>query len=73
MCSRSEYFLSLFEIIVFMAFSIFIFLNIMLQLHSRLLSLGGTCAQDLGVADERTDLAEVEPWIDLFWTKLQEQ
>ena len=42
----------------------------LLQVHHRLLALGGTCAQDLGVADERTDLEEVEPWIDSFWSKI---
>lgn len=41
------------------------------EVHHRLLALGGTCAQDLGVADERTDLEEVEPWIDSFWSKLE--
>eukprot|EP00979_Chaetoceros_neogracilis_P008905 scaffold2002_cov245-Chaetoceros_neogracile.AAC.6 len=40
------------------------------ELHKRLLALGGTCAQELCMADERTELAEVEPWIELFWSKL---
>jgi len=42
------------------------------DLHSRLLALGGKRVVELGLADERTGLTEVEPWIDSFWTSLME-
>jgi len=38
------------------------------QLDTRLEALGGTRLCDLGMADERMGLTEVEPWIkDAFW------
>ncbi|VEU37385.1 unnamed protein product [Pseudo-nitzschia multistriata] len=38
------------------------------QLDARLAALGGTRRCPLGMADERTGLTEVEPWIkDVFW------
>ena len=38
------------------------------QLDVRLAALGGTRQCPLGMADERTGLTEVEPWIrDVFW------
>ena len=41
------------------------------QLDARLEALGGTRLCDLGLADERTGLTEVEPWIqDTFWKSL---
>ncbi len=41
------------------------------QLDARLEALGGTRLCDLGLADERTGLTEVEPWIkDIFWKSL---
>lgn len=41
------------------------------QLDARLEALGGTRVCDLGMADERTGLTEVEPWIqDTFWKSL---
>jgi NADPH-ferrihemoprotein reductase len=41
------------------------------ELDSRLAALGGTQHYALGVADERNDLAEVEPWIDGLWDTLK--
>lgn len=41
------------------------------HLHSRLEALGGTCVHEIGMADERTELEEVEPWIDSFWASLK--
>lgn len=44
------------------------------RLDARLEALGGTRACPLGMADERTGLTEVEPWIDgVFWRSLREQ
>ena len=43
------------------------------QLDSRLESLGGTRFMDLCIADERTGLQEVEPWIQNFWNVVLEQ
>ena len=41
------------------------------QLDARLAALGGTRQCALGMADERTGLTEVEPWIqDTFWKSL---
>ena len=41
------------------------------QLDARLEALGGTRLCDLGLADERTGLTAVEPWIkDIFWKSL---
>lgn len=40
------------------------------EFDQRLASLGGTRFHDLGVADERSDLVEVEPWIAGMWGKL---
>mmetsp|Transcript_16882 Transcript_16882/g.38992 ORF Transcript_16882/g.38992 Transcript_16882/m.38992 type:complete len:174 (-) Transcript_16882:2535-3056(-) len=41
------------------------------QLDARLEALGGNRACPLGMADERTGLTEVEPWIkDVFWKSL---
>jgi sulfite reductase alpha subunit-like flavoprotein len=41
------------------------------QLDSRLEALGGKRVCPLGMADERTGLTEVEPWIkDVFWKSL---
>eukprot|EP00547_Thalassionema_nitzschioides_P008143 CAMPEP_0194228274 /NCGR_PEP_ID=MMETSP0156-20130528/43292_1 /TAXON_ID=33649 /ORGANISM="Thalassionema nitzschioides, Strain L26-B" /LENGTH=168 /DNA_ID=CAMNT_0038960785 /DNA_START=82 /DNA_END=588 /DNA_ORIENTATION=- len=37
------------------------------KLDSRLEALGGTRQLELGMADERTGLGEVEPWIEGFW------
>ena len=43
------------------------------QLDSRLESLGGTRFMDICIADERTGLQEVEPWIQNFWNVVLEQ
>jgi sulfite reductase alpha subunit-like flavoprotein len=40
------------------------------EFHSRLEALGGNCIHELGLADERTELEEVEPWIAAFWSKM---
>ena len=40
-------------------------------LDSRLEALGGIRKYQLGMADERTGLKEVEPWIDGFWASFQ--
>ena len=41
------------------------------QLDARLEALGGNRVCPLGMADERTGLTEVEPWIrDVFWKSL---
>ena len=40
------------------------------QLDSRLEALSGKRFYELGLADERTGLQEVEPWIDGLWTAL---
>ena len=40
------------------------------QLDKRLQELGGTRYYDLGQADERSELVEVEPWINGLWEKL---
>lgn len=40
------------------------------QLDARLEALGGTRSCALGMADERTELTEVEPWISAFWKSL---
>merc|ERR1712194_395749 len=40
------------------------------QLDSRLEALGGARSCALGMADERTELTEVEPWIQAFWKSL---
>jgi len=37
------------------------------ELDSRLDALGGRRYYNLGMADERTDLQEVEPWIHGLW------
>ena len=37
------------------------------KLDTRLTQLGGTRFHSLGLADERTGLQEVEPWIESFW------
>ena len=37
------------------------------KLDARLEALGGKRAHALGMADERHELEEVEPWIDSFW------
>jgi len=42
------------------------------QLDARLEALGGKRFLDLGMADERTGLSEVEPWIEGFWARVQE-
>eukprot|EP00529_Nitzschia_sp_RCC80_P035997 CAMPEP_0113469374 /NCGR_PEP_ID=MMETSP0014_2-20120614/15865_1 /TAXON_ID=2857 /ORGANISM="Nitzschia sp." /LENGTH=169 /DNA_ID=CAMNT_0000361847 /DNA_START=85 /DNA_END=594 /DNA_ORIENTATION=- /assembly_acc=CAM_ASM_000159 len=39
-------------------------------LDSRLEALGAKRHHPLGLADERTDLQEVEPWIESFWQSL---
>jgi sulfite reductase alpha subunit-like flavoprotein len=41
------------------------------QLDSRLEALSGKRFYKLGLADERTGLQEVEPWIDGLWTALE--
>ena len=41
------------------------------QLDSRLEALGATRLCPLGMADERTGLTEVEPWIETFWKSLE--
>lgn len=38
------------------------------ELDSRLDALGGKRVHELGMADERNDLHEVEPWITSFWS-----
>lgn len=40
------------------------------ELDSRLAALGGKRFYELGLADERTGLQEVEPWIDGLWASL---
>lgn len=40
------------------------------QLDARLEALGGRRLCPLGMADERTELTEVEPWIQAFWKSL---
>ncbi|KAL3917930.1 MAG: hypothetical protein SGARI_007593, partial [Bacillariaceae sp.] len=40
------------------------------KLDVRLEALGATRHYELGMADEREGLPEVEPWIDLFWKTL---
>lgn len=40
------------------------------ELDSRLKVLGGRRHYALGMADERSDLQEVEPWIDGLWESL---
>ena len=40
------------------------------ELDARLEVLGAKRLFPLGIADERTGLPEVEPWIDQFWTIL---
>jgi len=37
------------------------------ELDARLAALGGQRKYELGMADERTELKEVEPWIEGFW------
>jgi sulfite reductase alpha subunit-like flavoprotein len=45
--------------------------QVAVQLDSRLEALGGTRLCPLGMADERTGLTEVDPWIkDVFWKSL---
>ena len=39
-------------------------------MQARLGDLGGTCFHPLGVADERTGLTEVEPWVQGLWPAL---
>ena len=39
------------------------------QLDQRLMELGGKRWYELGLADERSELVEVEPWITGFWTQ----
>lgn len=41
------------------------------QLDSRLEALSGKRFYKLGLADERTGLQEVEPWIDGLWTAVE--
>jgi sulfite reductase alpha subunit-like flavoprotein len=41
------------------------------ELDARLLALGATRHYELGLADERTGLQEVEPWIDGLWSSLK--
>lgn len=41
------------------------------KLDGRLEALGGKRHFELGMADERTGLEEVEPWIQGFWLSLQ--
>jgi len=40
------------------------------DLDKRLQELGATRVYDLGLADERTGLTEVEPWIAGLWGAL---
>ena len=40
------------------------------ELDARLAALGGQRKFELGMADERTGLKEVEPWIQGFWASL---
>jgi sulfite reductase alpha subunit-like flavoprotein len=41
--------------------------QVAIQLDARLTALGGRRFHPLGLADERTGLTEVEPWIKSFW------
>lgn len=41
------------------------------ELNKRLGELGSECFHELGLADEREGLPEVEPWIDSFWSKFR--
>jgi sulfite reductase alpha subunit-like flavoprotein len=41
--------------------------QVALQLDARLIALGGQRLLNIGLADERTGLTEVEPWIKSFW------
>lgn len=41
--------------------------QVAIQLDARLTALGGRRFHPLGLADERTGLTEVEPWIRSFW------
>ena len=43
------------------------------EVDTRLEQLGATRWHDLGLADERTGLTQVEPWIDQFWKAVLEQ
>jgi sulfite reductase alpha subunit-like flavoprotein len=43
------------------------------KLDARLEKLGATRQFDVGMADEREDLPEVEPWIDGFWDSLNQK
>jgi sulfite reductase alpha subunit-like flavoprotein len=43
------------------------------ELDQRLASLGGSRFYDIGMADERHGLQEVEPWIAGLWDKLQQE
>jgi NADPH-ferrihemoprotein reductase len=40
------------------------------ELDARLEALSGKRHHSLGLADERADLVEVEPWIDALWASL---
>lgn len=39
-------------------------------LDKRLEQVGGCRYYDVGLADERSELVEVEPWLDGLWSKL---
>jgi sulfite reductase alpha subunit-like flavoprotein len=41
--------------------------QVAMQLDARLAALGGQSLLVIGLADERTGLTEVEPWIKSFW------
>ena len=40
------------------------------ELDMRLRTLGASCCHELGLADEREGLQEVEPWINSFWSSI---
>ena len=40
------------------------------EFAARLAALGGKCHYLTGLADERSGLTDVEPWIDGLWTSL---